>query len=148
MNDDLTEQENMFAVLLLQGKSGLDAFRLAFPDKSNWAPSAIYPAASRLRNSDKIQARMAELSKTVIERGVLRLEEYIALHTGLALRAEAAGNYGAAALSLKTAGQASGLHKDTDAQTDKRSPDELKKQLASLRKQAEEEGVLPGKWIH
>ena len=138
---ELTEQECMFAVWLLKGKSGIDAMILAWPERAKWQKNSLYAKSSTLRNSEKIQVWMQELSRTNIEREAFKLEEYIASLQGLALRAEQAGNYGAAAMALKTAGQASGLHKETVEHVDKRTPQELKEQLHLLRKQAEEEGI-------
>lgn len=138
---ELTEAECTFAVALLRGKSGIDAMILAWPERAKWQKNSLYATSSKLRNSDKIKLCLQELSRTNIERGAYSLEEYMTNLHGLALRAEQAGNYGAAAMALKTAGQASGLHKETVEIQDKRTPQELKEQLALLRKQAEKEGI-------
>jgi len=61
-----TSKEEKFCRLIVEGKSQIDAYRQAFNTK-NMKTKTVYEAASRLRASSKISARIDELTKPIVE---------------------------------------------------------------------------------
>ena len=59
----LKPQEDQFAMYLYLGDSQRKAYRKAFPKCKNWKDETVDSKASILAKTDKIKARLAELSE-------------------------------------------------------------------------------------
>lgn len=57
----MNPRHERFALELFKGKRQAAAYRLAFPDAKGTPPKLIWERASRLANSRKVRARLAEL---------------------------------------------------------------------------------------
>lgn len=72
----LTQKQELFCLAIIAKKKLSAAYREAFKPK-NCKAKTIHEQASRLRKMPKIDARIAELMKPVIERATLSREEWI-----------------------------------------------------------------------
>lgn len=139
---EISEQVLGFVIDLARGETGTDAYKKNFPGSKDWKPSSVWCEASKLKNSPKVRQWLSAVLEANFQRGTLKLEEYVADLQGLAMRAEAAGNYGAAVQAKKTAGQASGLHTERVEVIDNRSDQDILDEIARLEKEAKDIGVM------
>lgn len=135
----LDDKQFAFVMALKAGKSASDAYRANF-DVGEWQPASVWAKASRLKCDDKVRAWLEHLAKEDIPRAILSHEEYVGMLKGLQERAEAAGNFGAAAMLAKTLGQTSGHHTERVEVVDNRTEEQLETELAKLRKEWAKEG--------
>lgn len=137
----LDDKQFAFVMALKAGKSASDAYRQNF-DVSTWQPNSVWCAASKLKTSTKVVQWLEHLAKEDIPRAIVSHEEYIGRLIGLGERAEAAGNYGAAAMCAKTLGQTSGHHTERVEVVDNRTEEQLRAEWVKLKAEAEREGLL------
>ena len=70
-NQKLTAKMEHFALLLFQGCSQTDAYKLAYPAQARQRLATLYPNASRLAANSNVIARLAELRAAVVAPGIL-----------------------------------------------------------------------------
>lgn len=73
----LTEKQEKFCRAIAEGLNQYDAYREAFDPAPTVKRESIEPAASRLVNKDKIQARIAELRASITKRWAWTREDSI-----------------------------------------------------------------------
>jgi hypothetical protein len=105
---DYSEQDIYFVQLIdEQGKTQLEAFKLAYPEKE-WIDTTIRPYACRLYNSDKIKQIRTMIADGIKERAARTREERIGALERLAIMAEANGQYNSAIRAQELAGKLEG----------------------------------------
>jgi len=65
----LTQREEKFARLLIEGKSQSDAYREVYPHAKRWKPESVWSQASRL--AVKVNARVQALSEEAADKAAL-----------------------------------------------------------------------------
>lgn len=73
----LTQSEERFAQLLVEGMSQADAFRQAHARAARWTPDTVHQWGSRWAANSKVQARVAMLQAELAEKSVLKAEQIL-----------------------------------------------------------------------
>lgn len=73
----LTQAEERFAQLLVEGMSQADAFRQAHPRAARWKPETVHQWGSRWASSGKVQARVGMLQAELADKSVLKAEQIL-----------------------------------------------------------------------
>ena len=71
MNDQLTQNQELYAQARSRGLTQRQAYREAYPRSRNWKDSAVDSAASRLEANSKVSARLETLNKQSAKRSVI-----------------------------------------------------------------------------
>jgi len=73
----LTPQREIFSQNVALGKTGSEAYRIAYPKSVNWKDKTVWENASRLMADDKVLARIKELQANTIKRNEVTLDEVL-----------------------------------------------------------------------
>ncbi len=71
MNDQLTQNQELYVQARSRGLTQRQAYREAYPRSRNWKDSAVDSAASRLEANSKVSARLEALNKQSAKRSVI-----------------------------------------------------------------------------
>lgn len=66
--DELTPQQEKFALGVASGKSQAESYREAYPGSKKWTENALYVKASKLMAEDKVRLRVSSLRQKVEEK--------------------------------------------------------------------------------
>ena len=98
MESKLTQKQEVFTLALFEGKSQIDAYRVAF-GQGNMSDKTLYEKGCVLANTDKIQARLKELRTATAEkliwdkaRAMKELEELAIMGKKYAIRENVNGD--------------------------------------------------------
>lgn len=108
---DLTGQQLRFVECLLSGKTGADAYRIAY-NCSDMLASTVIAAASRLRANTSVSAWLSAARQAHLGTAVLTRDMHLAELERLREIAVASGNVGAAVQAEMYRGKVSGHHVD------------------------------------
>jgi phage terminase small subunit len=108
----LSPQRERFAQEITSGKSQSESYRIAYPKSTKWKPEIVQQKASRLMADGKVQARVEELRRPILEKVGLTLEDHLTKLADLRDKAEKDGKYAAAISAETNRGRAAGLYKD------------------------------------
>jgi hypothetical protein len=131
--DSVTEQDYIFVDLVMKGRPRLEAYKSAYPTQA--ADNTIRVMACRKWARPEIQALRSAISRLLTERSARKLEERIARMEALGMRAEAAGNLGAAFQCELSAGKLEGHYVDKHETTYKRDTADIEKTLRQIAEQ-------------
>ena len=107
----LTAKQEKFARLVASGLNQSDAYRQAY-DAKRMKAETIHEKASRIANSDKVRARLAELRQPAVNAAQLTLQGHLTELARLKKVAEAAGNVSVATRAEELRGRVSGYYID------------------------------------
>lgn len=128
---ELNEAQHAFMMAILDGLTASDAYRSAYPHSRAWTDNALWVNACRARSSPKVSLWLQAIRQQESYSAIATLDQHTTRLEGLAQRAEAAGNYGAAVQAEKARGQASGLYVDR-SETRITADDDLVKVIKDL----------------
>lgn len=77
MTRELTPAEENFTQLLAAGKTQSDAYREAFPQSQRWKDETLWPKASNLAKSNKVQTRLKQLQERLEEKALWSREQSV-----------------------------------------------------------------------
>jgi hypothetical protein len=147
---DLTEQQMEFVRHLLAGKTGAEAYRLAY-DCRNSTPATIIANASRLRADANVSAWLAAAREAHLGTAVLTRDSHMAELERIREIALKSGNIGAAVAAETARGKVAGHQVETVRDiTERNEPADMLRELAqthpSIAEQlAKDAGIeLPG----
>lgn len=108
--ESLTDNQRAFVVNLASGMTQISAYRNAGYSHENMSDPSIRVEASRLRNSPKIALILDTLAAESMDAAKVTMTDHLSELARLRMRAEAAGNYGAAVQAEQLRGKAGGLY--------------------------------------
>lgn len=112
----LTPKQEKFAQSVASGMTQADAYR-ASRDCSRQKDKTIQENACRLMADSKVQARVDELRRPIVEKAQITLESHLASLEALRDSAHKAGQHSAAVAAEVARGKASGVHVEKTANT-------------------------------
>jgi len=106
----LSGPEEQFCLALIKTGNGSEAYREAFPNSRKWTTETIAEKGSRLKATDRIQARLNTLRSQLRETTGITLEEHLRELRELREMAKDAGQLSAAISAETNRGKVSGLY--------------------------------------
>ena len=73
----MTPQQERFAQEVAAGKSGSEAYRIAYPKSRQWKPSALWSSASALLARPKVSQRVDAIRAELAERSIWTREQSV-----------------------------------------------------------------------
>ena len=112
----LSPEEREFVVSLAMGMGKTEAYRKAYPDRSQeWTDGSLRVAAHRLSRRANVLLILDSMAEEQQERANLSFDTHIDELARLSKRAELAGNFGAAVNAEVNRGKAAGLYVERTA---------------------------------
>ena len=105
----LTQAQENFARLLVEGKSQAEAYREAYPKIRKWTDKALWNRASELAAHSGVLGRVSKLRQEAAEKSVMTLDSHLKELERLRKMAEEQGNVGAAIQAEVARGKHSGV---------------------------------------
>lgn len=105
----LTQAQDHFARLIVEGKSQAEAYREAYPKSKKWTDKALWNRASELAANSGVLGRVSKLRQEAAERSVMTLDSHLKELERLRNLAEEQGNISAAIQAETVRGKHSGV---------------------------------------
>ncbi len=105
----LTQAQDHFARLIVEGKSQAEAYREAYPKSQKWADKALWNRASELAANSGVLGRVSKLRQEAAEKSVMTLDSHLKELERLRNLAEEQGNVNAAIQAEVARGKHSGV---------------------------------------
>lgn len=133
----LTQQQDHFARLIVEGKSQAEAYREAYPKSRKWTDKALWNRASELAAHSGVLGRVSKLRQEAAAKSIITLESHLNELELLREMAKEQGNINAAIQAEVSRGKAKGLYVTKVEMDDTPLPTTVVVNVIDARKQVE-----------